>query len=89
MDDYGKLRMKMKDGRSVETFLASMPQSAEYGHLFGGGTPGSTQPANNPYGVNPWLPTSHNLTMQGKIYRENPVLAAKLRAEAGRYNNRS
>jgi hypothetical protein len=89
VDDDGKLRVKMKDGKSIEGFLAEMPQSAEYRHLFGGGRAINPQQANNPYGVNPWLPVSHNLTMQGKIFKENPILAAKLQAEADQYKVKS
>jgi hypothetical protein len=33
--------------------------------------------------VNPWKKESFNLTMQAKILRENPALAARLKAEAG------
>ncbi|MCR4398940.1 MAG: DUF4355 domain-containing protein [Firmicutes bacterium] len=33
--------------------------------------------------VNPWKKETFNLTMQAKILRENPALAARLKAEAG------
>ncbi|HEX7021398.1 MAG TPA: hypothetical protein VF171_00975 [Trueperaceae bacterium] len=33
---------------------------------------------------NPWLPDNLNLTEQGRIMRENPELAARLKAEAGK-----
>lgn len=36
-----------------------------------------------PTGDNPWAKESFNLTKQGEIYKNNPDLAAKLRASAG------
>jgi len=46
----------------------------------GGGTnpPGVGDPE-----VNPWKPETFNLTMQGKILREDPAKAARMKAEAG------
>jgi len=46
----------------------------------GGGTnpPGVGDPE-----VNPWKPETFNLTLQGKILREDPAKAARMKAEAG------
>jgi hypothetical protein len=47
----------------------------------GGGAPGST--ISRPKNVNPWAKDTINLTEQGRIFKENPSLAAQLKAEAG------
>lgn len=41
-----------------------------------------TDPVPNEYKKNPWSKEHFNLTEQGRIYRENPELAAKLKAAA-------
>jgi len=53
--------------------------------LGGSGKPvgGGTNPPPADSGVNPWKKETFNLTMQAKIVRENPALAAKLKQEAG------
>lgn len=65
------------------------PVQEKYPDMFGvaklGGDPpkdGKT-PIPNEYKVNPWKKETLNLTLQGKILKEKPELAAKLRAEAG------
>jgi DNA repair exonuclease SbcCD ATPase subunit len=47
----------------------------------GGGAPGShvVRPKNS----NPWSKDTLNLTEQGRIFKENPALAAQLKSEAG------
>jgi hypothetical protein len=50
------------------------------------GKSGGGSPADNPGGggrSNPWAATSFNLTEQGRIMRENPEQARRLRAAAG------
>jgi hypothetical protein len=47
----------------------------------GGGAPGSGSARSKT--VNPWAKDTLNLTEQGKIFKENPALAAQLKAEAG------
>ncbi|AVX21603.1 protein of unknown function [Carboxydocella sporoproducens DSM 16521] len=45
---------------------------------------GGTNPTTTSSGMqNPWHKDTFNLTLQGKILRENPALAQKLMAEAG------
>jgi len=64
--------------------LKALQQSDPY--LFGdsGKVGGGTNPpgAGNPE-VNPWKKETWNLTMQGKILREDPAKAARMKAEAG------
>jgi hypothetical protein len=47
----------------------------------GGGAPGSS--GAKPKNVNPWAKDTFNLTEQGRVFKENPALAAQLKAEAG------
>lgn len=47
----------------------------------GSGAPGNR--GGSPSGDNPWKKDSLNLTAQGRIVRENPELAERLKAEAG------
>lgn len=44
---------------------------------------GTNPPGAGGADVNPWKKETFNLTMQGKITKENPALAARLRQEAG------
>ena len=57
-------------------------------YLFGDSTPGKVGSGTNPPGagnaeVNPWKKETWNLTMQGKILREDPAKATRMKAEAG------
>lgn len=54
--------------------------SEDLGLLFGDGTKSSTAPT--PSIKNPWKKETFNLTEQMRILRENPPLAARLKAEA-------
>jgi hypothetical protein len=47
----------------------------------GGGAPGSSSTRTK--NVNPWAKDTFNLTEQGRIFKENPALAAQFKAEAG------
>jgi len=75
------------DGEQVlglEEQLKKLKESDAY--LFGetGKVGSGTNPpgAGNPE-VNPWKPETFNLTLQGKILREDPAKAARMKAEAG------
>ncbi len=64
--------------------LKAIQQSDPY--LFG--EPGKVGSGTNPPGVgdpevNPWKQETFNLTLQGKILREDPAKAARMKAEAG------
>lgn len=75
---------KIKD---VENVLK--PVREKYSDMFGTAKLGGDSPKDgktpipNEYKVNPWKKETLNLTLQGKILKEKPELAAKLRAEAG------
>lgn len=59
-------------------YIQSMKYSSEYANLFGEGRPDgySAMP-------NPWKKETFNLTEQGRMMKDNPSLAAKMRSEAG------
>lgn len=69
----------------IEEQLKTLKEAEPY--LFGdtkttvGG--GSNPPNATDYETNPWKPDTFNLTMQGKIMREDPAQAEKLRKAAG------
>ena len=75
------------DGEQVlglEEQLKKLKESDAY--LFG--ETGKVGSGTNPPGVgdpevNPWKPETFNLTLQGKILREDPAKAARMKAEAG------
>jgi len=55
-------------------------------YLFGdsGKVGGGTNPPGAGTGeVNPWKPETFNLTLQGKILKEDPAKATRMKAEAG------
>ncbi len=57
-------------------------------YLFGDSTPGKVGSGTNPPGAgnaeaNPWKKETWNLTQQGKILREDPAKATRMKAEAG------
>lgn len=58
--------------------LQNMKDDSESAYLFGGGQ------AQDKETVNPWRKETLNLTQQGKILTDNPALAARLKAEAGK-----
>lgn len=74
------------DGQSIGEFVANWAkgESAKY-YLAapdnGGGNAGTN---GKKQADNPWAKGSFNLTEQGRITRENPALADKLKAQAGR-----
>lgn len=75
---YGK---DGKTGLTVQEWIETLKENAP--HFFpsvsGAGIKGGGKGAS----LNPWLKETWNLTEQGKIYKENPVKAADLAAQAG------
>ncbi len=82
--DMSKVKLDGDQLLGLDDQLKVIQQSDPY--LFGeSGRVGSgTNPpgAGNPE-VNPWKPETFNLTMQGKILREDPAKATRMKAEAG------
>ncbi len=82
--DMEKVKLDGEQLLGLEDQLKALQQSDPY--LFGdsGKVGGGTNPpgAGNPE-VNPWKPETFNLTLQGKILREDPAKAARMKAEAG------
>lgn len=66
--------------QAVEQLLRDLPElKGSTGSVGTGTNPGSQDPDVK----NPWSKEHFNLTEQGRIMRENPALAARLKAEAG------
>jgi hypothetical protein len=89
LDAEGNPRKYYKTGEpmTIPQLLEEMKQSQEYAPLFAGGNVGAgsnTVQFDGKSIENPWKPETLNLTLQGKIVKENPELAARLKAEAGR-----
>ena len=82
--DMDKIKLDGDQLLGIDEQLKALQQSDPY--LFGesGKVGGGTNPpgVGNPE-VNPWKPETFNLTMQGKILREDPAKAARMKAEAG------
>ncbi len=82
--DMEKVKLDGEQLLGLDDQLKALQQSDPY--LFGdSGKVGSgTNPpgAGNPE-VNPWKPETFNLTLQGKILREDPAKATRMKAEAG------
>lgn len=77
------------DGKPLTDFVSAWAKS-ETGKAFvlngnsgGGAAGGGAAGGSDSAAVNPWKPGSINLTQQGRILRENPELAARLKREAG------
>lgn len=89
--DTGELYVDMGDYKRqpVKNYVEDIAQRPDEQHLFkpkggkGNDSPGAGdgggQPSNNP-----WNPKTFNLTEQSRIFRDNPALAARLKAEAGK-----
>lgn len=89
LDAEGNTRIDIKTGSplSIIQLLDEMKQTEEYAHLFAGAKTGGGSGTINFHGTsvqNPWKKESFNLTLQGQIVRDNPELAVRLKAEAGR-----
>lgn len=82
--DMDKVKLDGDQLLGIDEQLKALQQSDPY--LFGdsGKVGGGTNPpgVGNPE-VNPWKPETFNLTLQGKILREDPAKAARMKAEAG------
>jgi len=80
VDEAGKVRTDPATGQplTVGQFVDELRQSQDFGHLFAEVQPGQQAMPK----VNPWKAGSVNLTEQGRITREAPEMAARLRAEA-------
>jgi len=82
--DMDKVKLDGDKLLGLEDQLKEIQQSDPY--LFGetGKVGSGTNPpgAGNPE-VNPWKPETFNLTLQGKILREDPAKATRMKAEAG------
>ena len=82
--DMEKVKLDGEQLLGLDEQLKAIKESDPY--LFGepGKVGGGTNPpgAGNPE-VNPWKKESWNLTMQGKILREDPAKATRMKAEAG------
>lgn len=80
-DEYKKV--------SIADYISSVNEDENNSYHFlprggsGSGT-ATTTAGGGKVTVNPWSRASFNLTQQGKILRENPELAARLKAEAGK-----
>ena len=82
--DLEKVKLDGDKLLGLEDQLKEIQQSDPY--LFG--ETGKVGSGTNPPGVgdpevNPWKKDTWNLTMQGKILREDPAKAARMKAEAG------
>lgn len=72
--------------KGVKEALEALLQAKPWLKKVAGGTPvgsGTNPPGAGGAEVNPWKKDTFNLTQQAKILRENPALAARLKAEAG------
>ena len=82
--DMDKVKLDGDQLLGIDEQLKELQQSDPY--LFGdsGKVGGGTNPpgVGNPE-VNPWKPETFNLTLQGKILREDPAKATRMKAEAG------
>lgn len=82
--DMDKVKLDGDQLLGIDEQLKALQQSDPY--LFGdsGKVGGGTNPpgVGNPE-VNPWKKETWNLTMQGKILREDPAKATRMKAEAG------
>ena len=81
--DLEKVKLDGDKLLGLDDQLRELQKSDPY--LFGDAKIGDgTNPpgAGNPE-VNPWKPETWNLTMQGKILREDPAKATRMKAEAG------
>lgn len=74
--DFLSIDQLLEEMKNTDTFAPCFEGTRASGSGARGGAGGSAQ-------QNPWAGGSLNLTEQGRITRENPGLAAKLKSEAG------
>ena len=84
--DLEKVKLDGEQLLGLDEQLKELQKSDSY--LFGDSTPGKVGSGTNPPGagnaeVNPWKKDNWNLTMQGKILKEDPAKATRMKAEAG------
>jgi hypothetical protein len=83
--DASKIKLDGESLLGLDDQLKALQKSDAY--LFdvqaGNGSGGANPPGGGAGTKNPWDKATWNLTEQGKILRENPTLAAQLRAAAG------
>jgi hypothetical protein len=88
VDTAGTPRVNSKgDPLTIKELVEEMKQSEIFGRAFEStGTSGSGASGGNTGGStgtkNPWKKETFNLTEQGRLFRENPKLAERLRQEA-------
>lgn len=89
-DASGELRIDAKTGKpfTIKQRIEEMKQDPQFAMLFEGGSYGAgsrTTPNGAKVATNPWKDgPGFNLTEQGRILREQPDLAKRLAAEAGK-----
>ena len=86
-DGYGGHMNVTIDGRTAQDFLRDFSKNPEYSMLFDKQKAMEQSQKNKAlqtYGQNPWMPETFNLTRQGQIFREDPELARKMAAAAGK-----
>jgi len=84
--DMDKVKLDGDKLLGLDEQLKELQKSDSY--LFGDSTPGKVGSGTNPPGAgnaeaNPWKKDNWNLTMQGKILKEDPAKATRMKAEAG------
>ena len=84
--DLEKVKLDGEQLLGLDEQLKELQKSDAY--LFGDSTPGKVGSGTNPPGAgtgeaNPWKKDNWNLTQQGKILREDPAKATRMKAEAG------
>jgi hypothetical protein len=87
LDAEGNSRVDLKTDEPfrISQLLEEMKQTEEYAHLFAGSKIGAGSETTIVGGrriLNPWKKETMNLTEQGRIFKENPELARRLKAEA-------
>jgi hypothetical protein len=90
-DKDGQVAINYKTGEplTVKDKIQAMKLDNNYAFMFKGGRVGAGSSTDNFGGANsknPFRKDSYNLTEQSRLYRENPELAKKLKADADLYN---
>ena len=84
MDDAGNVSIAPRVGGTIKDFIELTKANPEYKHLFGAGPfskiEDKARPSTNTT-INPWKKEAWNLTAQGEIFKRDPELAARMKAE--------